>query len=385
MRGCFRRPPLAANGLLYAVDTDGKLIAVSPRTGAMPGEIATLKYPAASFNRGVIVDATDRLGAVHGWTYLAVSPTAVEAVSLATSQVTTLYEAPAATPIVANASEADSTGFKGMVATGTFCAFASRTSAAEISLTIRYFSNERSIEQALKISGTKLIGPALHEGLILICSDEQAGIYDPATTESSTVQLPGNFRPLLNRTNRGVFVPPGGMPLTCFLGASGREAWIAGYEVEKSYGNEQLTAGMLQILFDENRATFKPFPEFDPACVSTNSDGSLCISTPAEVESIGRSSVPVRVGKRLGGMPVSYQSGVLTYFAEDPDPGWHRIVLSSDAGTADGYFEDAQNECNTDSCCGIFLYGRDVVVPYLDISSDPERYGLKFAHWNFAQ
>lgn len=384
VRGSFRRPPLALNGTLYALDTDGRLIGISPRAGATPVKIAQLRYPGGCFNRGAVVDASDPHGDVRGWIYLAISPFGVEAVSLTTARVTQLYEAAAPTQILANSNETDATSFRGLVAGASFCAFATRASETAVALTVRHYSSQRAIEHPLKLTGTRVIGPAMHGGLIALCSEEQAGIYDAVRGEAVVTHLPESFRPLMSRAGQGLFVPPGGMPLTVFHGENGRELWVAGYEAEKARVGESLVPGCLRLYLDQGRSEFQIFSDYDYACFAANSDGSLCISTVTSIELPGRPRISAP-GSRLAGMPTSLQEETLTAFAEDPSPGWHKVMLSSQGGNAEAYFEDPDQQCNTESCCGIFLFGWDVVVPYLDVTADAEQDGLKFAHWNFAQ
>ena len=384
LRGCFRRPPLHLNGLLYALDTSGRLLAIAPRSGSEPQEITRLKSGEAGFSSGAVVEAASTVKGLRGYLYLAVSPSRLEAASLATRQASVLYEPGKNERIAANSSETDSPGFKGVAATPDLAAIAVRTGAGEYALTLVYFSAERPIEQPLRIPGSNLSGPALSGRFLVLCSDEAAGVYDLESGRAFVVSLPDNFRPILIREKKGIAVPPGGMPLAAFLGGNGPEAWIAGYEMERIRGRESLRPGLLQVSMESGASSFRDVAGGGSFSLHSLPDGTFFTATSAGIEFPGQASRPAQREAMKAGMPVGFDSGRIAYFRADPDAGWHQIAVGSGSSAATAFFQDSKNECDEDSCCGILIDGPDVVVPFLRISSDPAAEGLKMAHWRFA-
>ncbi|WP_058187895.1 PQQ-binding-like beta-propeller repeat protein [Terracidiphilus gabretensis] len=384
LRGCFRRPPLLMNGMLYALDTAGRLLEIAPRTGSEAREVARLKSGEAGFNSGCVVEAAASAKGLRGYLYLAVSPSKLEAVSLATGKVSLLYEPRDGESIVANSSETDSTAFKGVAATPGCAAIAVRTAAGEIALTLVYFSGERATEQPLKITGTNVCGPWLSGRFITLCTEESAGVYDLETGRAFVAALPDDFRPMMNREKKGIGVSPGQMPLSAIVGESGIEAWIAGYQADRARGRDAVRHGLLRISMEHSAYFFSGIADGEDFCFYGLPEEKFFVGTFAGIEFPGQSNESALRETMKGGMPVSLDSGTAAYFRNDPDQGWHQIAIGSGASAATAFFQDAENECDEDSCCGILIDGPDVVVPFLRISSDPAAEGLKLAHWRFA-
>ena len=386
IRGRFRRAPLLSNGLLYALETGGKLISLAPRKGARPREVAELGgkpgSSRAGFNTGAVVEAANSLRGLRGYLYLAVSPDSLEAVSLDTGRVSRLYEPLENEAIAANSSEEDSTGLKGLAATEDFCAIAVRKAGGEIALTLLYYSWVQ--EQPLKIRGTEVCGPVICGRLIVLCSDESVGVYDTDSGRAYTVPLPADFHPMMNREQRGIGLAPGAMPLAVLNGAGGVEAWIAGYGTNRPGGREPLRHGLLQVSLDQITYQFHDVAGEAPFSMHSLPQGGFFVSTSAGVQFPAQPEKPARRVHMREGMPVGFDGATVTYFRPAPQEGWHEIAIDSEGAAAKAYFPDPENECNEDSCCGVLIDGKDVVVPYLKISFDPNGEGLKFAHWRFA-
>ena len=396
--GRFRRPPVVAGSFLYALSIDGALSQLSPRTGAQAREIARLQWPAAGFNRGAAVHISPgNNGAAagtgpRGWTFLAVSPSAVEAVSLVTSEVRTLYQPPAGQQIAANTLESEAMQFRGLVATSDFCAFAVRTGPAQATLTIRYFAEDRAIAQPLQVHGSSILGPAFHDGCVVLCTESEAGLYDTRSETTKLVPLPRSFRPLTSRsrfdlqgpgslppTSRSSFdlkVPAGHLPLTYASVAGGPpEAWIAGHGLDDR-------PGFLRVDFKAGHSRFEPLPGI--TSIATNSDGSLSVSSSeAGLQGIGHALPSGRPGARQAAMPVVYEAPYFVYFAEQSIDGRHRLQVSSPARSFQAEFED--RDCDPESCCEVFVVGDDLLVAYLDIDAGPQGKGLKLAHRSLAE
>ena len=397
IEGRFRRPPLAAGGFLYALSIDGALSRLSPRADAHAREIARLR-PAAGFNRGAAVRISLENNGVaagagpRGWTFLAVSPSAVEAVSLVTGEVRTLYQPPAGQQIAANAAETEAMQFRGLVATSDFCAFVVRTGPAEATLTIRYFAEDRAIVQPLQVHGSSILGPAFHDGCLVLCTESEAGLFDTRSETTTLVPLPRSFKPLTSRSrfdlqgtesrsftslsSLDLKVPAGHLPLT-YASVAGEppEAWIAGHGIEDR-------PGFLRVDFKAGYSRFEPLPGI--TSIATNTDGSLSVtSSEAGLQGIGHALPSGRPGARQAGMPVVYEAPYFSYFAEQSVDGRHRLQVSSPARSFQCEFEDW--DCNPESCCGVFFVGDDLLVAYLDINAGPQGKGLKLAHWSLAE
>jgi len=384
LRGCFRRPPLLANGQLYALDTAGKLLSIAPRKGARMREVARLRWSQAGFNRGAIVEPSNTPGGLRGYLYLAASPSGLEAVSLTTGRVFQLYEPQKNERIVANSSEQDALGFKGVAATPDFCAIPLRTEADEIVLTCVSYSAERPVEQPLKIAGREVCGPVRSGRFIVLCSDETVGVLDIDSGRAFTAPLPDNFRPMMNRETRGIRVSPGSTPLAAIAGDSGLEAWVAGYEVEKKRGRESIQPGLLQVSLERGGYSFHEFADGGEFYTQGLPDGRFFVATPAGIQFPGQPQEPLRPDFMKLGMPVSFADERMAYFRTNTESGWHQVEIRSEDTNAQAFFQDARNECDEDSCCEVLIDGKDVVVPFLRLSSDPAADGLKFAHWRFS-
>jgi len=347
-------------------------------------EVARLRWNQAGFNRGAIVEASSSPGGLRGYLYLAVSPSGLEAVSLTTGRVVQLYEPQKNEGIVANSSEQDALGFKGVAATPDFCAIAVRTEAGEIALTCVSYSAGRHVEQPLKMAGHDVCGPVRSGRFIVLGSDETIGVFDADSGRAFTAPLPENFRPMMNREIRGIRVSPGATPLAAIAGDSGLEAWIAGYEVERKRGRESLLPGLLQVSLERGGYSFHEFADGGEFYMQSLPDGRFFVATPSGIQFPGQAQETLRPDFMKLGMPVSFVDERMTYFRANTESGWHQVEIRSEDTSAQGFFQDARNECDEDSCCEVMIDGKDVVAPFLRLSSDPAADGLKFAHWRFS-
>ena len=384
MRGRFRRPPLLCNGLLYALETGGRLISLAPRSGAQQVTEGQPLSSQAGFNRGAMVEATGSSRGLRGYLFVAVSPTSLEAMQPGTGRVTELYRPQENESIVANSSEADSTGLKGVAATRDLCGIAVRTGSGEIALMLVYFSKDRQVEQALKIRGTDVCGPTLCGRYLVLCSDEAVGVYDLRSSQAHIAELPDNFHPMMARENRGIDIAPGDIPLAALDGEGGPQVWIAGYQAESGRRGAPTRPGLLQVSFPSRRVEFRQDWADGRFSMRSLPDGSFYVSTANGVKFPGQLHEGERRESIKGGMPVSLDHGRMTFFRPDPQVGWHEIAVVTPDAVGTAYFADTEDECNADSCCPILVDGRDVVVPYLKTSSSLTAEGLKFAHWRFS-
>jgi hypothetical protein len=395
MPGSFRRPPVAANEFLYALAVDGSIVRLSSRSGAKAKTFAGFEAPSAAFNRIAAVDVAGQAvaqgaaqgeaggGAVRGWTLLAASYAAIEAVSLNDGKTHKLHEARVGSEVVANTSEAESTGFKGLAATGDFCAFAVRASVSEVTLTIRYFSENHPVEHPFTLDGTgsgaKVAGPVCHGDQTAMCSEHEVGVYDAATQTAVTLPMPRGFTPLLSRSSRELNVPPGSIPITVISSQFGRQVYLGGH----LHGNP----GLMRISLDGNsgdsRAESTEFRRLPAgSSITSQADGSLCVSTLDGIDCIGGPGPAVRTGTLEPGMPVSYDASNLCYFGEEFETGQHRIGATMGGKMREYRFDDPL--CNRNTCCGAFFSGRDGLVAYLDVTAKDGN-GLRFAHWSLAE
>jgi hypothetical protein len=174
------------------------------------------------------------------------------------------------------------------------------------------------------------------------------------------------------------------MPLAAVTGASGVEVWIAGYGTDRPGGREPLRHGLLEISLDRITYQFHDVAGEAPFLMHSLPQGGFFVSTSRGVQFPAQPERPERREHMQEGMPVEFEGTRMTYFRPDPQEGWHEMVMDSEGTVARAYFPAPRNECNEDSCCGVLVDGKDVVLPYLRISLNANEEGLQFAHWRFA-
>jgi len=373
MKGRFQRPPLAADGFLYALSRDGVLSQLSSRPGANARQMAQIEASPAAFNRAALVNVSgaDRQGLVRGRVFLTVNAARVEAVSLLDGLSTVLYEAHPAEPIVANRSEGDTTGFKGLAANGEFFAFVLRNERGDNLLTLQYLDQDRPGEQPITLEGGQVAGPAMCDRQIVFCTKRQAALYDQETQTPFVLDLPSDFEPLFSPCSEDLHIAPGSMPFAIEPRDLDRHTiHIAGL----SGGG----AGLLQIDFEQDKKSFRPVPR--GSSLSANGDGVACLAVLDSVEVFGAEGAKVHRTRLQPGMPAYYAAPYVASFSEVDFVGRHRVNLASSSRSIDLQFED--DRCNEDSCCGIYLLGPDVAVAYLDVGAGDQGEGLRLARWS---
>ena len=126
--GRFRQPPSVAGGLIYAQRLDGTVLELSTRPQAEPREAGKMGLGRTGFNRGTVVDVKPfDHPEVRGWTYLAIAPDGIEALSLATGKNTVLYRSQANRPVLAAHGEDEVLKMRGMAANERYAAFLVRS------------------------------------------------------------------------------------------------------------------------------------------------------------------------------------------------------------------------------------------------------------------
>jgi len=367
----FRRPPVTGNGLVYALSKGGAVYQISSRAGGKVRRIAQLDSPSAGFNTYRLVNVAPGNGAIRGWTLLAAGVSAIESLSLADCKPGKLYEARLPETIAVNRSEADSTGFRGLAANDTICAFVLETAPGQKTLAIQHLGQDSPVERPLTLDGSSVAGPLLCGSKVLFATEAQIGVYDLETRQGAALDFPAGFLPLLSQTAGDLTVAPGGMPLV-LMAAEPRETLVG------VAGSMQGRAGLLQIQVERNEAKFRPTPK--GSSLSTYPDGAACLRGDAALEiftASGSRSVPVRTEP---GMPAFAASPYLISFGQVDFAGEHRVHVVRRGATAEARFEDPL--CNKDSCCAAYVVGEDTIVAYLNIFASLDAQGLRFALWS---
>ena len=371
VRGRFRRPPVQVNGLLYALATDGVLHQISPRRGARSKVAGEIRARGAGFNRNTATCvAAGEKNVAHGWVYLAASRDGVTAFSVATGAAEMVEEAGQGEALSANSSEADATGFRGMVASEEWYGFAAATEGNDFVLTLKSFSRERPAVRPFVLHGVRLAGPVLHDGLVVMCTEEEAGVYDVAGQVAVTMALPPEFAPLLRPSSEELSVAPGSIPMVGTRGRDGRlMATIAGHQ--------DGAGGTLEVDFARKTGTFQRRPK--GTSLSSNSDGSVSVNALDRMEWIGQERTTERVSSLEPGMPVAVEGEMRLWFAEQEYRGSHQMVMSLRGERMRVHFSDSK--CTKDTCCGIYLLGSEVLVAYFDEGGE-DGIGLRCARWS---
>lgn len=380
MPGSFRRPPLAAQGFLYALAKNGALLQLSSREGAKAREIARVESHLASFNGSSLVNVQNAggYGLPAGWTYLAVSQFRVEGISLAEAKLSTsdlkaktIFEPQEPDTIVANRTEGESAACKGLAANSEFVAFVVRTEAGDNVLTLCYLHQDRPAERPLTLEGSQVAGPLMCERQIVFCTREQVGLYDQETQSSFTANFPSKFEPLLAPSSELLSIPAGSMPFAVDRRNPDKHTVL----VAGVMGSD---TGLLRVEFEENRKSFRKLDK--PASFSTGANGIGCLALPETMEIFGTAEGGVHRARTHPGMPAYFVASGLGFFAETNFEGRHRVQLAGRERTVELPFDDPK--CNEETCCGMYALGTDFVVAYLDIRAGDQGEGLKFSRWS---
>lgn len=371
IRDAFRRPPVAGNGMLYAVSVGGAIYQLSPRSGATPRKIAQIDSVEAGFNRNALVNVTDGSCAVRGWTLLTVGLSSIDAVSLATGRATKIYEARYPEEMAVNRSEADSTGFKGLAANSEICAFALKTAPNRHTLALLHLAEDRPVEMPLTLDGSKIVGPALCGSTILLASERQAGMYDYTTRQSMVVNLPSGFVPLITPSSRQLNVSPGTVPLALMTAGKGATEMLVA-------GSMQNREGVLRVNFATSESPFRPLE--DGSSISSSPDGSTCLRRQSEVEVFAPGRTRVLKLNSEASMPVFSAGNLILSFAPMDSAGQLQLDLACNAQAASLHFKDPL--CHKDSCCAAFVMCGDAVVAYLNVLAGDGEAGMRIAHWS---
>jgi len=341
-------------------------------------EIGRLRNPAAALNSFAVVDVPGLggEGGLRGWNLLAVSPSAVEAVSLVTGSVTTLYEPRASETLAANLSEADSGGCKGLAATGEVVAFVVRDGSGANTLTLKYLAQDRPVLQPLTVHGSTVAGPVRSGSHFALCSEHEVGMFNLDTGEATVLQLPREFRPMLTHGLANLKLAPGAMPVIvlqspgskaalCVAGEQGGQSGLLGFDPKKG-----------------SRSSFRAVPR--GSSLSTSQDGVTCLCTLDAIDVFAPEHFFRVPALTLPWMPVYSDTGCLFSFGVAESPEQHLIRGEWATHAVELIFESTQ--LSGDTCCGVFRLGNQVLAGYFDFNAEhtDEAEGLKFAHWSLA-
>ncbi len=355
--------------MLYGLDVSGSLCCSPLARGAGRQAIAALE-PEAAFN-GAALAPVLRLGAAFPEvTFVGVSRASVQAVTVATGEVRTVYKPRAGRTLAANEAGAAS-GFGGVVATLSACGVAERLDNGRIALVMQSFSPGQPSEQAFVLEGEAAAGPTVHDRVLALCTREQIGVFDTVSGTAVTMALPRGFQPYMARRQGAMVLAPGTIPL---LGARWPEGLCAVVA-----GEQGGVTGILTVRFAGQTSRFEPMGE--GSSLTASQDGTLVIAEGEELRVAGAGGwQTLRAPGLRSEMPVSFAAPFAFSFAGALTPGEHRLaVRTAERGRmTELTFTDPQ--CRPHYCCAPVLSGNDLAVPYFDTGADGEP-ALKLAHW----
>ena len=378
--GSFRRPPVTGNGFLYALSTRGAVLQLSPRGGARAREIGRVAFPAAAFNRYALVDVRPALRgpsreSLGGWNLFAVSPGALEAVSLSSGKTRTLYEPHGSQTLSANHSDADSTGCKGLAATPELVAFVVRSGTGANTLTLKFLGQDRPVLQPLTVHGSNVAGPVRSGAHFALCTEQEVGLYNHATGETLVLEFPRDFHPMLTPAAGDLRMGPGAMPIAvlhsstlgpalCVAGEQGGVTGILGFHPTGGENSSfrRLTRG---------------------SSLSLSQQDIACLCTQEGIDVFGPENYQRDLIRTQPGMPAFCDEDGLFSFGETDFPERHRIRADWGAQSAELRFES--QECNRETICGVYVLGNRVLAGFMDIHAQENEDGLSFAHWNLGE
>lgn len=372
MQGSFRRPPIAVGGALYAVSIDGGVHRLWPQSGATSQQVARFELASAGYNRIAAANVTARSASLHGWTLFGIGPSGLGAVSLASGAFRMLAPAQFPEEFAANRSEADSTGFKGVVANSEFAAFAVKRPGEEIALAVKHF-DDRPHEETLVLLGREVAGPALCGPWLMLCTERQVGVINRKDGRSVVKNLPRQFSPLLTPSAPGLTIPPGSLPLAIATLAGGERAvCIAGLQ----HGR----AGVLYVpLRDEAQDFFQELPRGSSFC--TGQDGTACVAQPGEVLVMLAGETRQVALRAQPGMPVFSDEPYLLSFAATDFAEQQTLALTRSGRRVEAPLRGTNPRLDRTACCGAGVLNQGVVVTYLNVLAEEDDPGLSFAHF----
>lgn len=372
MPGDFRRPPVLAHGMAYAVTTDGGVMALSLYKEAQAQQLAKVS-PGVAFNRYALADVPSWNGRRAGWCLIGAHSQGVEITVLATGEVRSVH-APRNNAGLAVNPVGEAAGFRGVACDEGLVAFAEYTGTGQLALGVRRLNEEKAAEYSLFLNGSQALGPVLNGSALVLCAEEEVGVVDLGSGRAFQLALPRAFRPLLVRRPGGLSVPSGSIPLSAALTNAGPVAFIGGTEGQVS--------GVLRMEMESGRTRFDPLGS--RACLTSNSRSSLCTAGEDEVRIYGQEGEGARAQFPLhNGMPAIAGPAFAIVFGEQRQPGTHHLRVFSPE-RPDGlelYFED--NACRENTCCTPLVSAAGVTVPYF--SQDPaSKVALRLAHWDLS-
>lgn len=370
--GDFRYPPSAHRGFLWAVDTRGTVWRVSPRSGAKPLSWSDMISPQAGLNRYVAVESRDAEPPYRGGALLACDPSGIRVSSLLTGTTKVLQRPAPGDEIVANATDSDAIGFRGIAANDEFVCFLSRKPGrGEASLMIRSLHPQRPADELLKVPGTVFLTPSLNDGYVGACSEEEVWICGLGDRSQANYALSG-FRPFSQRpfqTNLTL----GAVPFTVGLSGQGRQAWICGC-------SDNDVPGILAVNFDRQSSEFRPLEQ--GSAVSNAHPAGLCVNQISAALFFGLSEAPrARPGALQTGMPVGHWKSCVAYFSRTEVRARHKVTLHAGPSRELSFEDEA---CTPDSCCGFVFTGDELAIPYFSSGNPGNHRALKVQYWHVA-
>jgi len=229
---------------------------------------------------------------------------------------------------------------------------------------------DRPAEALVTLSGTQVAGPALCGSCLVFCTERQAGMYD-RDRGRSIVDFPRGFIPMLQPDGGELSLAPASLPLMIDEAEGpARRAWVAGRRGGRS--------GLLRLDFEtRDVSTFRELGE--GSSLTTQDDGSTCLCTEEAIEIFGKGAARRVEANLRGWMPASLNEPLLTWFDYEPYPERQKIAIGWNERRFHVEFES--RECTSETCCGAYLAGEDMLVCYLNRKAKDDQAGLKFARW----
>ncbi len=365
--GHFRQPPVSACGWLFLHTREGRVLRFAPG-GTEAFEAGRLTAPAAGLNRGVMIDVpAGTQERPRGWTWVVATPSAVEALSVATGQSHLVYEARREEQVSAIRNESEILGMRGIASHGRMVAFGVSTSMETRNMVGLNLGEDRPPEILLTLSGRSVAGPATCGGRFALCTERQAGLYERSTGRA-VVDFPRNFVPMLERDSEDVSLAPGSLPVFFKDAAPSRTLLVVGRRGGR--------VGLLTLDFNNpQNAHFRELPR--GSSVSSQPGGTTCLCTQDTIEVFG-----TRPSRHTGfslrsWMPASIAGPLISWFDYDPFPEKQHVGMGWNERRSQIVFNAP--ECNPDTFFGTHLVGADLAICYFAREAEGSQALLKTA------
>ena len=367
--GRFRQPPSVAGGLIYAQRLDGTVLELSTRPHAELREAGKMGLARTGFNRGAVVDVKpfDHPD-VRGWTYLAVAPDGIEALSLATGKNTVLYRSHANRPVLAGRGEDEVLKMRGMAVNERYAAFVVRSGPETCTLARLHLGVDRPAETLFSLNGSEAAGPVMQQEFTAFCTSRQAGLYG-RQYGTRVADFPEWFDPYLAIGDTDLNLPPGGAPLVL---AAGGEPLPMLLVVGQAHGQ----SGLLEMRLEGGGAQFRPLPK--GSSMNAGWDGSACLCSEGAVEVYAPGKKHRFDAAIAQWMPATATCGWTVWFADDSHGNVHKIEARGPQRLSLSF---ENSDCRWTTCFGAMVTGGDLLMGILSPGAAPARSELQFARW----